>query len=164
MYYVIETNYIGPNQTQDKYVDADKIQISTSQPTISNRSQEDWAIFAHGEYATVEEARAYIVEEFGDVRKCNPYDESFSSHDEAIVELYKPGNYTLMSIEATSNWVDSAIQFDINADTTDERIDELVAKYEADVNSEGYTLNSVVKSIMQYRRQELRDEMDEESF
>ena len=37
MYYIIETNYVGPNRTQDQYVDVDTIVISTS-PAMTNLS------------------------------------------------------------------------------------------------------------------------------
>lgn len=168
MYYVIETNYVGSNQTQDQYVDVDKIEISTS-PAITNSSHEertegwcgttnDWAVFAHGEYATIEEARAAIAEKFGEVRDANG--DSFESDDENVVETYKPGKYVPMSSQATADWAYEGIQSDIVADTTDERIDELVTEYEAEANSNGYTLDSGLEGFMQERRQELRDELD----
>ena len=85
MYYVIETNYAGPNH--DQHADADIIEISTA-PAITNSSHEvriegwcgttnDWAVYAHGEYASAEEARAAIAEKFGDVRDSDPNGERF---------------------------------------------------------------------------------------
>lgn len=82
MYYLIENKYVGPNQRQDQYIDLDTIEISTS-PAITNSSHEeriegwcgttnDWAVYAHGEYGTIEEARAAITDKFGDVRDCDP--------------------------------------------------------------------------------------------
>lgn len=97
MYYIIETIYVGPNQNQDEYVDADRIEISTS-PATANMSHEkrtegwcgttnDWSVYAHGEYATIEEARAAITEKFGEVRESDG--DSFESDDEDVVETYK---------------------------------------------------------------------------
>jgi len=97
MYYVIQTKYVGPNEAQDQY-----IEISTS-PAITNSSREartegwcgttnDWAVYAHGEYATIREARAAITDRFGEVRDADAdaSGEGFES-DESVVEAYKPG-------------------------------------------------------------------------
>jgi len=169
MYYIMETKYVGPNQTQDQYIDVDKIEISTS-PAITNMSHEeriegwcgttnDWAVYAHGEYATIEEARAAITEKFGEVRDSDASGDSFESDDEDVVETYKPGK-TPMSSQATADWAYEGIQSDIEAETTDERIAELVAEYEAEANSNGYTLDSdLLEDFMRERRQELRDEL-----
>lgn len=174
MYYIIETNYAGPNQTQDKYVDANKIEISTS-PAITNSSSyeectdgwcgttNDWAVYAHGEYATIEEARAAITEIFGEVRDSNANGDSFKSYDEDVVETFKPGKYEPMSRSATADWAYGGILSDIDADTTDERIAELVAEYEAEANNNGCTLDSDLVDFMQERRQERRDELEDGS-
>jgi hypothetical protein len=173
MYYVIETNYVGPNQTQDQYVDVDKIEISTS-PAITNSSHEernegwcgtinDWAVYAHGEYAAIEQARAAITEKFGEVRDSDANGDSFESYDEDVVETYKLGKYAPMSSQSTADWAYEGIQSDIEADTSDERIAELVAEYEAEANSNGDTLDSDLEDFMQERRQELRDELEDEA-
>lgn len=173
MYYIIETSYVGPNRSQDQYVDVDKIEISTS-PAITNSSckvrldgwcgtTNDWAIYAHGEYATIEEARAAIHEKFSEVRDSDANGYRFESDEEDVVEIYKPGRYAPMSSQDTADWVHVGIQADIEADTTDERIAELVAEYEVDVNRNGYTLDSDLEYFMQERRQELRDELEDEA-
>lgn len=172
MYYIIETNYVGPNQTQDQYVDVNKIEISTS-PAITNCSHEartegwcgttnDWAVYAHGEYTTIEEARAAITEKLGEVRAANGGSFEYSD-DENVVETYKPGKYAPMSSQATADWVYEGIRSDIDADTTDEGISELVAEYEAEANSHGYTLDGDLEGFMRERRQELRDELEDEA-
>ena len=172
MYYIIETNYVGPNQTEDQYVDVDTIEISTS-PAITNSSHEqrtegwcgttnDQAVYAHGEYATIEEARAAITDKFGEVRDSDDNGDSFES-DEDVVETYKPGKYAPMSSQATADWAYEGIRYDIEATTTDERIAELVSEYESEANSNGYTLDSDLEGFMQERRQELRDELEDEA-
>ena len=164
MYYIIQTAYAGPNRSQ--HVDADTIKISTA-PAITNSSHEeitegwcgttnDWAVYAHGQFDTIEAARAAIAETFGDVRDSDPNGDRFESDDECAVEIYKPGKYEPMSSEATADWAYEGILSDIDADTTDEQIAELVAMYEADANSNGYTLNSDLADLMDERRQELR--------
>ena len=173
MHYIIETNYVGPNQIQDQYVDVDKIEISTS-PAITNSSHEeriegwcgttnDWAIYAHGKYVTIEEARAAIAEKFDDVRDSDANGDSFNSNDEDVIETYKPGKYAPMSSQATADWAYESIQAGIDSDTTNERIAELVVEYESEANSNGYTLDSDLKDFMQERRQELRGEQEDEA-
>lgn len=161
MYFIIETKYVGPNQLQGQYVDVDKIQICTS-PALWLGAAGDWAVYAHGQYPSVAEARAAITAIFGEVRDSDPNGDRFESDDEDVVETYKPGKYAPMSTEETANWADMG---GIAADTTDERIAELVAEYEAEANSIGYTLDSDLdlEEFMQQRRQELRDDMEVES-
>ena len=170
MYYIIENNYVGPNRNQDNYVDADTIAISTSQ-AITNSSQEartegwcgttnDWAVYAHGEYATIEEARAAMIKKFGAVRDADDDDDRFEYDDESgVVEIYKPGKYAPMSRQATEDWVYEGIRLDITTDTSDEHIAELVDEYEAAANSDGYTLDNDLEEFMLARRQQLRDEL-----
>lgn len=171
MYYVIETRYIGPGQDTDQYVDADKIEISTN-PAITNSSREkrtegwcgttnDWAVYAHGEYATIEAARAAIAKIFGEVRTSDAVGEDFDSDNADVVKTYKPGRYIPMSSEATADWAHESMQSDINAKTTDQRIAELIAEYEAEANGHGYTLDSDLEGFMLERRQELRDEQED---
>lgn len=167
MFYIIETKYVGPNKGQDQYADLDKIEISTS-PAITNSSHErctegwcgttnDWAVYAHGEYATIEEARAAITEKFAEVRDSDANGDSFQVDDEDIVETYKPGKYAPMSSQATADWSCEGIQSDIEAETTDEDIVELIAEYEAEANSNGFTLHNDLEGFMQEFRDELKD-------
>lgn len=169
MFYIIEKNYVGPNIGE--YVDADMIIISTS-PAVSNSSREekiegwcgnnnDWAIHAHGEYATIEEARAAITNIFGEVRKSDANGDSFSDNAEGIVETYKEGKFEPVSRQETADWAYDLIQADIKADTSDERIGELVDQYEEEANSLGYTLDSDLEDFMKERRQELLDELED---
>jgi len=175
MYYIIETKYVGPNRGQYGYVDPDRIDISTS-PAITNSSHEertdgwcgttgDWAVYAHGEYATIEEARAAITEKFGEVRDRSGDGDGdvFEPENADVVETYRPGKYTPMGREATADWVYESIQSDIAAETTDDRISELVAEYEAVANRDGYTLDSALARFMQERRQDLRDELEDDA-
>lgn len=172
MYYIIETKYVGPNQTQDQYVDGDKIEISTSPATTNSSHEErtegwcgttnDWAVYAHGEYATIEEARTAIADKFGVVRDSDPNGDSFELDSENVVEVYKPG-YEPMSSQATADWAYERIQSEIEADTSDERIAELVAEYESEANSNGHTLCSNLEDFMKEHRQELRDELEDEA-
>ncbi len=165
MYYLIEREYVGPNPYDTQYVDADEI-IITTEPAKTNSSHEvrtegwcgttnDWAIYAHGEYETLEDARAAVTEKFGETRlqEIGDYDAL-----ENIVEKYKQGKYIPMSSEETADWAYQGIQTDVTAETTDEEIESLVSLYQADAHAQGFELDSDLDDFMRNRRQELRDE------
>jgi len=171
-FYLINHKYVGPNQDTDRYVDADTIEIGTT-PARTNSSKEvrtegwcgttnDWALYAHGEYDSLEAARAAIAEIFGDVRERDPNGEEFSHFSDGTVAVFKPGKHEPMSRQTTADWSYPGIRDDITADTTDERIAELVKEYEGAANAEGYTLDSDLDVFMKARRQELSDERYED--
>ena len=167
MFYVIETNYAGPNPLDSRYIDANTIVISTS-PATTNSSKvvrlegwcgttNDWAVYAHGEYSSVEQARDAITAIFNNVRSGDA-NGAFASDDEAIIAVYKPGRFAPMTKEHTGDWAHDGIEADIDASTTDARITELVAEYEAEANSEGFTLDSDLADMMKAHRQALQDD------
>lgn len=171
MYYIVETKYVGPNPHDHRFVDADRIEISTS-PAYTNSSHEkctegwcgttnDWSIHAHGEYETIEEARDAITQIFGEVRDSDLNGHSFESDDTDVLEVYKQGRYEPMSRDATADWTYEGIMLDITAETTDERICQLVDEYEKEANAQGYTLHSDLEIFMEQRRQELQESLSE---
>lgn len=159
MYYVIETKYVGPNQ--DRYIDADRIEIShipaidnfTKEPIIEGWCGETdgWSVYAHGEYSTVESAREYIDQKFGETRE----------YDSHIVATYKPGRYEPLGAEGTRDWIREGVEFDIHKDITEGDIDALVEEYETSANEEGYTLDKDhAKAYMFKCRQDKCDEAE----
>lgn len=168
-FYIVETIYAGPNPNDSQYVDADTIKI-TSTPARGNMSGEivtkgwcgttnDWAVYAHGEYASLESAQSAVAEIFGETRYCDPGYNEFESDDPDVVEVYKPGKYAPMSSQETADWSYECIESDIQADTSDDQISELIKEYEAEVNSYGNTLDSDIEEFMKKARQEKRDEL-----
>jgi hypothetical protein len=164
MYYIIEIKYVGPNQDQDQFVDADRIEISAvSARTNSSHevrttgwcgTNNDWATYAHGAYDSIPEADFEIAKKFGEVRDCEPNGDELPTHDEDIVAVYKPGRFEPMSSQATADWAYEGILADIDDDTTEARIVELVAEYEEEANSNGYTLDRDLWQFMRAHRQE----------
>lgn len=170
MYYIIETKYVGPNQDQN--VDADTIEI-TAAPAKTNMSHEvrtegwcgttnDWSVYAHGEYETLEAAQIAAQEIWGDVRDASPDGYSFESDAPEVVAVYKPGKYAPMSRQETADWTHDGMRSDITAETTDEQIAELVDEYEGYANSDGYTLDSDLSEMMTRYRDEKIAERDED--
>lgn len=168
-FYVITSTYSGPNRGQ--HIDDDTVEI-WSTPARRNMSGEvitqgwagttnDWSLNAHGEFDTYEDALQSILSQW-DVRDADRYGDEFSSDDKDVLAVFKPGQYIPMNSEDTASWIFEALQSDIFADTTDERIEELVAEYEASANAEGYTLEGDTEDLMVERRQELRDEDEDD--
>lgn len=167
MYYIIETNYVGPNA--DQHIDVDLIEIRT-EPARTNMSNEpriegwcgttnDWSVHAHGEYETIEAARAALAEKFGEVRDLSNEDAYTCHTEDYVVETYKPGLYEPMSASATGDWLYPAMKTHIAASTTDEKLLDLLAWWETEVMSEGCTLHPDAEDMMRGFRQELRAEL-----
>lgn len=162
MFYIIETEYVGGNRHEDAYADADYIVIS-SKPAYGNLSGEpiisgwcgnenaSWQTTAHGQYDTIEDARAAIAEIFGDVRLTA----SLTAH---AVETYRPGKYRPISGDQVGDWAYEFVKNNVTAETTDEQIKALVAECEKSANSEGYTLPREITTFMEEFRAELRDQ------
>lgn len=160
MYYIIETTYAGSNQEQ--HTDATRIDISTT-PAMTNQSHEeringwcgttdDWAVYAHGEYETIEAARQAIIAKWEHVRYSDSNGDAYTSDDPDIIETCKPGQYEPMSRQSTADWLYDGMTSDITADTTDEQIAKLVDDYESMAHDQGYTLDSDALDILtEYR-------------
>ncbi len=156
MFYIIEEKYVGPNA--DQKPDADTIWISTV-PGIANGSGEPdiegwlgttngWARYAHGEYPTLQAARDALETLFGEIRDCDPNGDPLESDDETVVDLYKPGAYALMGYQEAADWISAGLYQSIHTDTTDEEIRALIREWEAEANSQGYTLPPCVEGMV----------------
>lgn len=175
MFYIIETNYVGPNK--DQHVDADEVRIQTEPGRTNSSRQErtdgwlgttnDWAEVAHGEYETEEEAREAIEERFGECReRAVGSDPVNDDPDGCVVAVFKIGKFEKMSREWTADWINPGLQSDVTADTTDEELEALIEEWEGECNGEGYTLDSRAIDMAREYRDELialRDEEDDES-
>lgn len=162
-YHIIEYTYVGNDGACD-----DKIEISTFPALKLDGDQDecikgycgatgDWLINAHGRFMTLEKAREKVEEIFGDVHMSG-------NGIDPVVEIYGRGRYAPMDENNTIDWVCECenISDDIKADTTDERIDELIEGYEEVANDNGCTLDiDSLRRFMQDKRQELLDEQNE---
>ncbi len=173
MYYVIEERYVGPDDDKHKQ---GTIEIQT-EPARTNSSHEvrtegwcgtynDVATYAHGEYATIDDARAAIAEIFGPVRSVSPYGEAFKEeeyfrYDPTVVEVFKPGEYE----ELSQAEVEELYRDYMSSEDTDEEIVRDAARIEEECRSQGFTTGYTVDELadlMRARRQELLDEREDE--
>lgn len=155
-YYVVETNYVGPNPGQ--HLNDHTFEITTKAPR-TNMSGEvrtngwlgttnDWSKTAHGAYDSVDEARAAVVEELGeDIRDNNDED-----RDEDVVASYCVGAFEAWDAETSTTWCSTYCD-DVTADTTDEAIESMVDEAEAQANEEGGTLetDAVTRMLIDHR-------------
>ena len=152
MYYLIERYYVGKNPCQ--FPDSDVIEIRTA--PVMETIYSDWAVDLRGQYETLEEARAAIEPEFGCVRSCYPLGNRFENADEFVVETFKPGKYSPMSLDTVAHYCEDVID-EIAADTSYERMEELAANAECIANRVGYTLGNHLSELLWLRRQHLAD-------
>lgn len=167
MYYIIETNYVGPNH--DQHMDDDDIRISTV-PARGNSTGEvitegwcgttnDRAVYAHGGHESVDAAKAAIAKKFGYVRYEDANGDDFLTHHYGdIVAVCKPGKYEQMSRQGTADWAHESIQSDITAETTDEKLAELLEDYAWEANDQGYQPHSDLIDFMTDHRDGLLQE------
>lgn len=154
MYYVIETNYIGPNGWHEPYTDANKVEISTAPARTNGGAGEicisgwcgtvdNFEVCAHGEHATLEGARSAVYSCFAYLRDKDPHGEPYPPSEPHIVETYRLGKYHPMGADESAAWGREYISANIAADTTDERINEMADELETLANQEGYTLRGI---------------------
>ena len=122
--YVVEHNYVGPNQRERP--DADTIEITTACPH-TNMSHEprpsgwcgttnDWSVTAHGEFASEDAAREYVRRHW-EVREED--DELDPVWDAEVVARYRIGALRPLSAEATREWVHDGVDQEVANGRTD---------------------------------------------
>lgn len=164
-YYVLSSEYVGPNLSDR--CNSHTVHITT-EPGRTNMSNEvrvdgwlgtsnDWAAYAHGEYDSIESARAAVIEMLGENHRLIDNDE----YDESVVETYAASKYVEWDADNSITWCYESRR-EITADTTDERIAEIVAECEEYANDEGNTLDTdAVEEMLTEHRDELRAEANE---
>lgn len=174
-YYITSSEYVGPNQ--EERFNSHTYSIHTYAPR-TNMSHEvrtegwlgttnDVAEYAHGEFESEEAARAEIgrlLEDCG-YREIDCSEPVGADGDELIYDVarFAVGRFEEWGIESTSTWCYEGIEQDVTADTTDERIEEIADEYEAQANSEGFSLHrrTIIKAAAALR-DDLRAEREED--
>ena len=180
MFYIVESDYVGPNP--DENVDGNMVFI-TQRPHLTNSSHEprthgwcgtsnDIETTGHGEYQTRREAENAISARWGECREESIDDhdlrldideEDGETSDDFVVAAYRVGAYEPMTRSDTQDWLYSAMQEDIEADTTDERLVELEEEWDSAANAEGQTLwRRDIQDWARERRAELQEEQAED--
>ncbi|UMA67437.1 hypothetical protein LVO79_21555 (plasmid) [Roseivivax marinus] len=165
MYYLVETEYVGINCGEDRYVDTHRIEIRMSpacdfdgEVCVDESCGEiaGWATRGIGAYQKIENAREAIERIFGDTRQVSyaEYDPSVEAGQ--VIEAYKPGRFTPLTRQETEVWAWDGLDIDITEATTVEDIAVLVQEYESAANTNcGFTLHPDLEILMKERQQEL---------
>lgn len=176
MFYITSSEYVGPNL--DERLNSHEYRIQTWEPETNMShavrtdgwlgTTNDVAAYAHGEFETEEAARAEVERLLADTgyRELDCDDPGSIDDGEELyyTARYAVGRYETWGREGTSNWCYEGVNADVTADTTDERIKELVAEYEGAANGEGFSLDlRTVERDIEARRKELRVEREESS-
>jgi hypothetical protein len=173
-YYIVEVRYTGPNPEQ--HLNDDYYEISTLPPRNMSHTicTEGWlgttnniSRHAHGEFETLDEARAALDALTGDNYRepedWEPYTQ-LDDDDETIepAEVRLIGKLVRLSCSETREWAYQSVRDDIHADTTDEQIEALVADYISNANDDGIAPDEDdLRALMVARRDELQTTEDD---
>lgn len=178
MFYILKSDYVGPNQEQHKNSTKFFVQTVPGQTNSSHEDRtsgwlgttNDWSLHAYGEFETLDEAKSKISELCdGAFREIEPeeHDGYYNDgSDDVCLTPYEymvlDGAYEELNEEGSANFAWEGSRQDVTADTTDERIAELVNEYEELANGENATLDaSAVEQVLKDRRDELLAEREE---
>ena len=158
IYYVIESEYVGPN-TQGR-IDSHLVTITTDAPR-TNLSHEvrldgwigttnDTSRHAHGAYTSEDDAREAVAELFGPCRESDEID------DPDTVALFRIGGLEPWGSEASVSWCWTSRDL-ITASTTDEEIYDEVGSCAEAAAADGVALaGEAVEEMLREYRDELR--------
>lgn len=162
MYYIISSEYLGPNKPGWHIVTVE------TEPGKTNMSHEertkgylgtsnDVRQYAHGAYETEDEACAAALA-LAEIGAPGSQKIGSSEYDSTVIAVYRVG-YERWNADGSQAWVYPGMHEDINADTTDKQIQELVDNYEKILNEEhGGTLDYyAVYDMMSDYRDKLRE-------
>ncbi len=165
MFYIIESEYVGPNP--DQHLN-DHCYLVQTVPGRKNMSHEicidgwlgttnDWSETAHGEYDTLEEAKTRIDEILG-----SEYREPVESYGDEIVYQVVVGKLEKWDAENSQAWCYEGMIQSITADSTDAKIDDFISECAADLEDEGGELDTdAVERMCVKHRDSLKDDEDE---
>jgi hypothetical protein len=162
MYYIIEYD----RNPYSKAVDQETIVVTRSPATHPTTGEEvieghvitwnDVPRYAHGEYDSIEKAREAVSRIFGE---CRELDEP--GHCDAVLE-FKLGALEPWDRESTESWLYDGLSADINANDTDEELEELGEYYRKAAASDGVALHEDLFEILNDYREMLQEEMQGE--
>ncbi|WP_299314143.1 hypothetical protein [uncultured Halomonas sp.] len=166
MFFVIERKHVAPSQHQERYTGFHAFEVS-SQPVRYSSSGEvclnDYcgeengiATYAHGEHPTAEAAESWIEMYMTGLNLDFREDEELS---DGVVTRFCVGRYRPISAEGTRMSLYGMDMSDIEADTTNERIAEIVTTFQEGARVDGREFcESTLERAFKEHRQMLRDE------
>lgn len=182
MFYLIETDYVGPNKKDagGNWIGDSRIMSVATSPGTTNQSHEprtegwlgttnDNYAYAHGEFETLESARE-AAHEMGYTCEYTPADNDYYQierekdgvveqwiSEEANREQWDAGDWFINGLGRAG----TCEAYGITADTTDDELDELVDRAEEEAIGEGAELHGCMQLFTELR-DDLRAERDDD--
>ena len=171
-FYIIEYNYVGPNQGDRRWVDFDSLEIQT-EPGVTNLSHEpkitgwlgtynDISQTAHGEYPSLKAALKYISDHWY-VRPIDEDEEPFD--DESIVWAGKFGSYKPCSEEGTDNMLYEYTDQHVTGTMSDAELEQMAKELIEDSHEQGcalYEPRAFLERVREQKREKEEEEKREE--
>jgi hypothetical protein len=182
MFYVIEAEYTGPNNQQN--LDSHTYHVQTCPGRINMSHQpavdgwlgttNDWAEYAHGEYATLEEAidkiRSLTNGEFRerdiqDIDISEKYVGGFDNDGNSVGEVVYSvlaGALEPWDADNSQTWCYEGMRDCIDASSTDADIDEFVEDFARMLADRGGELDTdAVQRMVEHYRDDLRAKIED---
>lgn len=175
-YYIVSKKYVGPNF--DQHLDNEMAWIQTL-PARTNMSHEkrtkgwlgttnDWSYQAHGEFHTLDEAKAALAALYPDYREVGEDElRQYQWLDErdgnTMLNAVRAGKYAQMGSDESANFCYESFHRELTAETTDEEIEKLIELDEEFCNDEWRaTLNKeAARRYAEELRKQLREKADD---
>ena len=155
-YYVCATDYSGPNE--ELRLNGGVVSITTA-PLYTERELNtiwnDWHVYQHGPFSTLEEAQAELARIYGPCRQCEVV-----TNDPAlaavIVASYSIGEYERLTKEQTESYMQDLRA--VSADMSDPALEEYADGIRDFLRSEYQEDSDYILEILEEHRDYLRTE------
>lgn len=131
MYYIIESYNVNTNENHT-------VEITTlpSKDVVYKNIR----TITHGKFGSLNKARIEMHKIFTSLKSCDIDGNDFEIIDPNVVEMYRVGEYKLMSFSETYEYVYDCVVGEVESGVTD--IKKSVSEFEQSANDIGYTLDS----------------------
>ena len=164
-FYIEEIRYCGPDGRTDKYIDFDRLEITTK-PTRTNMTEEvchygwlgtynDIARYAHGVYDSLAAAEYAVKNLLGDADRLD--DEP--SEVPGVLAVYRLGRLSPMSDETLGIWLQDV---DVPADEDDAALRRQAKNLSSELEDMGVTVSvKRIRECLESLRDDAREELED---
>ncbi len=164
-FYIEEIRYCGPDGRTDKYIDFDRLEITTK-PTRTNMTREvcpygwlgtydDVARYAHGVYDSLAAADYAIQNLLGDEYRLDNEPSEFPD----VLAVYRPGRLPPMSDETLGIWLQDV---DVPADADNAALRRQARDLAIELEDMGVTVSvKRIRECLESLRDDAREELED---
>ena len=163
-YYIEVFRYCGPDGRTDKYIDFDRVEITT-EPTRTTMTEEvclygwlgtydDVARYAHGVYDSLAAAEYAIQNLLGDEYRRDDEPSEFPD----VLAVYRPGRLSPVSDEALGIWL---LDVDVPADADNAALRRQAKSLARELEDTGVSVSVIrIWECLESLRDDAREELD----